>query len=304
MKFSVTILGSNSSLPTLERNPSSQLVNHNEKYFLVDCAEGTQLQMKKYKINPQKINHIFISHLHGDHYFGLIGLISSMHLMGRVNPLKVFGPSGLEEIISLQFRYSGTYLAYPIEFITVNHLISETLYSDEHLDILSFPLKHRIPTTGYIFREKRMRPKLNKDIIGKLNPSIEEIRMIKRGMDYTNSKGITYLNHELTLEPPAPRKFVYCSDTAYDESIVPYIARADLLYHESTFLSSESQHAAEKQHSTAFEAATIASIANVKKLLLGHFSVRYDKPALFLQEALRKFKNTELASDGLSLEIG
>ena len=262
MIFSVTILGSNSAIPTLLRNPSAHLLNVNERIFLIDCAEGTQLQLRKYKIHFQRIKHILISHLHGDHYFGLIGLLTTFHLLGRKTELHLYAPPELEEIIRVQLDASLTQLLYPLIF---HPIVSDDLHlimEDERVTVHAFPLDHRIPTYGFVFREKI------------------KVRKI-----------------------PAKRSYAYCSDTAYSEKIIPYVQKVDLLYHEATFMQDKAKAAAEKFHSTTVEAATIALKSRVKKLLIGHYSARYEELQPLLDEAREIFPETYLAEDGKTFTI-
>ena len=301
--FNVTILGSNSAIPTLKRNPTSHLVNHNERFFLIDCAEGTQLQLRRSQIRMQRINHIFISHLHGDHFFGLIGLISSMHLLGRKKELHVFGPPQLKEIIDLQLNASQTVLIYPLEFHPINPDAQEIIYEDDKLTITTIPLNHRIPTCGFLFKEKKGKRRIRKQVIKEHNMAIEDILGVKEGADFTNSEGMLFKNSEITEKPNAPRSYAYCSDTAYTEAIIPLIQQVSLLYHEATFMNEKADVAAEKFHSTTIEAATIAKKAQVGKLIIGHFSTRYENIDEMLKEAKSVFPETEAAYDGKTYQI-
>jgi ribonuclease Z len=303
MIFTVTILGSNSAIPALRRNPTAQLVNHNERFFLLDCAEGTQLQLRKNKLKVQRINHIFISHLHGDHFFGLIGLISTMHLLGRNKDLHIYGPPQLEEILQLQLDASETELIYPLIFHPIQAEKREVIYEDEKLKVSTIPLKHRIPTCGFLFQEKQGKRKLKKEKIKKLNIAPEQFLQIKDGADFIDTGGTIIKNIELTNDPDPIRSYAYCSDTAYFEDIIPLIKGADLLYHETTFMDDRAQAATDKFHSTTIEAATIAKKAGVKKLIIGHFSNRYDNPEILQNEARTIFPNTETATDGKVFEI-
>jgi ribonuclease Z len=303
MIFTVTILGSNSAIPALRRNPTAQLVNHNERFFLLDCAEGTQLQLRKNKLKVQRINHIFISHLHGDHFFGLIGLISTMHLLGRNKDLHIYGPPQLEEILQLQLDASETELIYPMIFHPIQAEKREVIYEDEKLKVSTIPLKHRIPTCGFLFQEKQGKRKLKKEKIKKLNIAPEQFLQIKDGADFIDTGGTIIKNIELTNDPDPIRSYAYCSDTAYFEDIIPLIKGADLLYHETTFMDDRAQAATDKFHSTTIEAATIAKKAGVKKLIIGHFSNRYDNPEILQNEARTIFPNTETATDGKVFEI-
>jgi ribonuclease Z len=303
MTFNVTILGSNSAIPTIKRNPTSQLVNHLERFFLIDCAEGTQVQLRRNKIRIQRINHIFISHLHGDHFFGLIGLISSMHLLGRKKELNIYGPPQLKEILDIQLEASQTELNYPLEFHPTRPSENETIYEDEKLCISTIPLNHRIPTCGFLFREKQGKRRLIRDEVKALNIPVEQFPGIKNGEDYIKEDGTVIGNGEITKDPHIVRSYAYCSDTSYFEPIIPLIENADLLYHETTFMQDRAQAAADKFHTTTIEAATIAKKAKVKRLIIGHFSNRYDEPNVLLEEAQTVFRNTKLALDGKVFEV-
>jgi len=303
MNFSVTILGSNSAIPTVKRNPTAQLVNHNERMFLIDCAEGTQVQLRKIKMRIQRINHIFISHLHGDHFFGLIGLISSMHLLGRNRKLNVYGPPKLEEILQLQLSASETQLNYELVFHPLKMEESNVIYEDEKLTVSTIPLKHSIPTVGFLFREKLGRRRLIRDMVSKLNIPVQNLAPIKDGADFIDDDGNRHKNSEITMDPLVPRTYAYCSDTAYHEPVIPIIERANLLYHETTFMHDMAKVAAEKFHSTTIEAASIAKKANIKKLIIGHFSMRYDILDDLVNEARTVFSDTQLARDGNVFEI-
>ena len=303
MVFKVNILGSNSAVPTLKRQPTAQLVNHNERFYLIDCAEGTQLQLRKFKFRLQRIGHIFISHLHGDHFFGLIGLISTMHLLGRNKELHVYGPAELEEIIHLQLKVSQTELVYPFYFHAIDPDKNEVIYENDKLTISTIPLDHRIPTCGFLFREKQGKRRLIKSVVNKLDIPIDQFVKIKSGADFKDTDGRVYKNEELTMDPYPIRSYAYCSDTKYKESIVPVIKNVSLLYHEATFMQDRADVATEKFHSTTMEAATIALKAGVKQLIIGHFSTRYENPEDMLVESQSVFKNTDVAVDGCIFEV-
>jgi ribonuclease Z len=303
MTFSLTILGSNSAIPILNRNPSAHLLTVNERLFLIDCAEGTQLQLRKFHIHFQRINRIFITHMHGDHYFGLIGLLNTFHLLGRTEEIQLYGPSTLKEIIDLQLRTSMTTLHYPLTFHVVSSDKFNLIHEDDHVTVYSFPLVHSVPTCGFIFREKKQERKIRKEMLEKINIPFEELRKIKKGEDFTDEKGVVYKNDKLTIDPPEPRSYAYCSDTTYTETIIPYIRGCNLLYHETTFMNEMAAVAKEKFHSTTRDAATIASKANVKKLLIGHFSARYEDLGPLLEEARAIFRETYLAEDGEIFQI-
>jgi len=302
--FNVTILGCNSAIPTIKRNPTSQIVNHNERFFMIDCAEGTQLQLRKRRIKIQRINHIFISHLHGDHFFGLIGLISTMHLLGRNKELHIYAPAPLEEILNIQLKASQTELVYPLFFHPIDPDKVEAIYEDEKLTITTVPLDHRIPTCGFLFKEKLGKRKLMKEKLSEHNVPVTEFVNLKNGGDYTDKNGKVIKNEMLTDDPYPTRSYAYCSDTGYTESIIPIVKDVDLLYHEATFTQDKVEVAREKFHSTAVDAASIAKEANVKKLIIGHFSTRYESSDPLEEEAKAVFKNTMAASDGKKIEIG
>ncbi|NVO21015.1 MAG: ribonuclease Z [Bacteroidetes bacterium] len=303
-KFNITVLGSSSAIPTTERNPTAQLINHNDHLFLIDCGEGTQVTLRKMHIHFQKINHIFISHLHGDHFFGLIGLISSMHLLGRTKKLTVYGPPDLKEILDLQLRVTWTELQYPLVFHPTQADKPEQIFDNESLSVFSFPVLHRIPTTGFIFKEKQGERRIRKEAISLFNIPLHEIASIKKGSDFRDSKGILHSNASLTIDPYPVRSYAYCADTAYFEEIIPVIKGVDLLYHETTFMQDKAANAAEKFHSTTKEAATIALKAGAKRLIIGHYSARYDDLQPLLLESREVFPQTELAYEGLKVSIG
>jgi ribonuclease Z len=303
MKFTITILGCNSAIPKPGRNSSAQVVTLNSKPYLVDCGEGTQIQMRKSGIRFQKIDHIFISHLHGDHFFGLIGLISTYCLLGRTNPLHVYAPDGLREIIDLQISTTSTELTFPLYFSPIDPDRPEKIFSDDQMLVSTIPMLHRIPTSGFLFVEKERDRNIRKEFLNIESPSFAEIRNIKAGMDYTNSAGKTYSNPEITRPQYRSRSYAYCTDTAYSERILPQIRGVDLLYHESTFMHDKQPKAEERFHSTTVQAAMIASKAQAGRLLLGHFSPRYEDLQPLLEEARSVFPDTDLALDGCVFDI-
>ncbi len=303
MAFSVTILGSSSATPTSKRNPTSMLLNMNHKYFLIDCGEGTQIQLRRFHIRIQKINHIFISHLHGDHFFGLVGLISSMHLFGREEALHVYADERIREIVELQMQASATELRFPVIYHPTDSSRVDMIYEDDTHFVQSFPLDHRVPTTGFFFSEKQRPLKIRKDFVKRENVPVEEILKIKAGADYTTKSGRHYKNNQITIKPPPPRAFAYCSDTRYNESLAGHVRGANLLYHEATFMEDMASMAADKFHSTAREAATVARDAGVDRLIVGHFSARYKVLDKLLDEAREIFPNTDLAEDGAVFKV-
>ena len=298
MTFSVTILGSNSALPTTKRYPTAQVLNVSERFFLIDCGEGTQLQLRHNHIKFSKINNIFISHLHGDHLFGLIGFISTLGLLGRKNDLHIYANKDLELILTPQTDYFCRDIPFSIVYHHLNDNNAETIYEDMKVEVLSFPLKHRIPTCGFLFREKPKEPNIRKDAIKKYNLSIADIVRIKKEDDYYGNEGEIIDSTKLLLPSPVPRSYAFCSDTKYYPKIIPVIQGVDLLYHEATFADEHEKLAKKTTHSTARQAAIIARDAGVKKLILGHFSSRYTDLTILEKEAKEVFQNTTLVNDG------
>lgn len=303
MSFSVTVLGSGAALPTANRNPSAQYVLCNDRHILIDCGEGTQVQLRKNKIHIQKINHILISHLHGDHFFGLVGFLSTLHLLGRDRGLTVYGPEELEQIIRIQLEVGGTKLGFELNFVALNGKEHRLLFEDRLIEIWTFPLKHRIPTNGFLIQEKPKERKLNAELFEQAGLSLTLIPQLKRGEDVVLENGQVIEADEYTFVSRKSKSFVYCSDTAYDERILAYIQGADLLYHEATFLNDKADRAKQTYHSTAEQAARIASQAEVKKLLIGHLSARYESGDKHLQEAQTIFEKTEIAEDGTTYVV-
>lgn len=302
-KFQVTILGCGSAMPTTLHNPSSQLVDVNEKLFMIDCGEGTQLQMRKYKTRISKLHSIFISHLHGDHIFGLPGLLSTFSMLGRKNDLNIYAHRELEIFFHPFIKYFGNQFSYKINHIPLNPDSYEQIFENNSIRVLSFPLKHRIPTNGFLFEEKESPRHIKREMIDFYNIPFRRIRDIKLGADFVTDDGKLIKNEILTTPPNPPRKYAYCSDTAYSSDIIPYIANANVLYHEATFAENESRRAQETFHSTARQAAEIAKAANVKKLIIGHFSSRYNEPDELLKEAVSIFPETELANEGMIIDL-
>ena len=299
----LTILGCYAATPRTLSNPTSQVLEIKNKVFLIDCAEGTQVQLRKSKVKFSKISHIFISHLHGDHFYGLVGLISTFMLLNRENDLHVYGPKGIKEIILLQLKYSGSYTAYNLYFHELESTESVTIFEDDDVAVKTIPLQHRIYTNGYLFEEKNTQRKPNIENIEAYNIDKVYYNKIKNGGDITLENGTIIPNSELSF-PPAPNKsYAFCSDTIYNENIIPIIESVDALYHESTFLETESHLAEKTMHSTAIQAATIAKKANVKKLILGHFSTRYGNIELFKEQAQTVFQNSDIADDGKEYDI-
>ena len=295
MSLKLTILGYNSAVPKRKVAPTAQLLEVESRMFLIDCGEGTQVQLRKAKAKFSRINHIFISHLHGDHVFGLIGLISSFQLLGRETPLHIFGPKGIQDFIMNQLRHTESKCTYELLFTELDKTESVKIYEDEKVEVFTIPLQHRIYANGYLFREKPKLRKLNIDAIHGY-PEIEicDYENLRRGRDFKLENGELIPNSKLTFDPPKTQSYAFCSDTRYWPEIVPIIKGVDLLYHESTFLSDLQEMADRTAHSTAREAAMIARDAEVGQLILGHFSNRYEDLSVFLDEAKPVFENTIL----------
>ena len=299
----LTILGCYAATPRTFTNPTSQILEIKNRIFLIDCAEGTQVQLRKNKIKFSKINHIFISHLHGDHFFGLIGLVSTFTLLNRTTDLHIYGPKGIQEIIRLQLRLSNSWPNYGLFFHELESNESEVIFEDEKVSVKTIPLKHRVYTNGFLFQEKIGERKLNLDAVQNYEIDSCYYQNIKNGRDITLDDGTVIENAKLTFDPVTPKKYAFCSDTAYHETILSIIDDVDVLYHEATFLQSEENLAKRTMHSTAKEAATIALKANVKQLILGHYSTRYENIDLFKVEAETVFQKVLLANDGKIFEF-
>jgi len=303
VSFSLRILGCNSATPTAWANPSAQFLNMEERYFLIDCGEGTQVELRRHKIKFSRINNIFISHLHGDHFFGLIGLLSTFHMLDRKTELNIYSPKGLKDLIVNQLRITQTHLSYFINFIELSTKEALTVFEDEKVEVVAFPLKHRIECYGYRFNEKEKERKLDINAVKENNIDMSLYRLIKKGEDVVNEDGETIANNLITFDPPKPLSYSYCSDTAYSEKIIPWIKGVDLLYHESTFLEDRKDLAKKTGHSTAKDAAKIAVKAGVETLLLGHFSARYKNRNVYLEEALEVFERVVLSEDGKEITL-
>ncbi len=304
MKFELTILGSNSALPTSKRFPTAQVLNVLERFFLIDCGEGAQIQLKKFRVPMSRINHIFISHLHGDHFFGLIGLISSFSLQGRTNDLHIYAHSKLEEIIRFQLDILKTPLSYKLIFHHIFGTEVQMLFEDDALTVEAFPLRHGVmPCAGFLFKEKERPRLLKKDLLDYYQIPIKLRHGIKMGDDYLTDEGDLIPNARLTVEAARPRSYAFCTDTAYFPRIVPIIKGVDLLYHEATFLKADIKRAKSTYHSTTEQAAKIAEEAKVGKLLVGHFSARFHDLSDHLKETKQVFPNVALAEDGAVFEI-
>lgn len=299
--LSVTILGNNSAVPAFNRHPTSQIVTHDGNNYLIDCGEGTQIQMIKYKVRRGKISHIFISHLHGDHYFGLIGLINTFSLLSHKQELHIYAPAPLQEIIEMQLAVADTQLSYPLHFQTLTKPC--VLVDNEKIRISCFPTTHRIECYGFTFEEKEGKRKLLIDKVRKLNIPVSFYSSLQQGLDYITPRGQTIANDSVTAAPEKGKKYCFCADTKYDESIIEHIYKADMIYHEATYLDNLREKAEARFHSTTRQAAEIAKRAMVKKLLIGHFSSKYSTLDQFLVESREVFPNTELAIEGETYEM-
>ncbi|WP_372948503.1 ribonuclease Z [Mariniphaga sp.] len=303
MAFELTILGSSSATPTSERYPTAQVLNMLGRFFLIDCGEGTQMQIRRQKIGFGKIKHIFISHLHGDHYYGLIGLISTFNLLGLKNDLHIYSPSQLKEIIQPQLDFLKGDLQFNVIFHPLNFKKPQLIFEDKKVEVVSFPLKHSINCCGFLFREKEKEANIKKECIQQYNIPIAQIVKIKQGADFITEEGETIPNEVLTTPPPPPLSYAFCSDTAFYPPVADVIQGVNLLYHEATFTEELRDWADKTYHSTALDAAKIAQMAHAGKLILGHFSSRYESAEPFLMEAKTVFPNTEDVVDGKTYVI-
>ena len=297
MTFELTVLGSSSALPTSTKYPAAHVLNVHERLFLVDCGEGTQMQLRKAKIKFGKLNHIFISHLHGDHVFGLFGLLSTFDLLGRKNTITIHGPTGIEKLINFYTEQFAPERSFEIKVDVIGHRSEKLVYEDKILEITAFPLKHRVPTFGYLFREKTRPLNIKAHSIQEYNLNYKQISDIKEGKDLVLDTGEKIPNHALTQPAVKPRSYAYCSDTAVYEKNIPLLSGTDLMYHESTFLDRDKKLARQTGHSTSIQAAEMAKRAGVKQLLIGHFSNRYQNDNDFLEEAKTVFENTHVARE-------
>ncbi len=302
-KFEIHILGCGSALPTTKHFASSQVVNIREKLFMIDCGEGAQLQLRKSKLKFSRLNHIFISHLHGDHCFGLMGLISTFSMLGRTADLHIHAPKELEKLLLPQLHFFCKGMGYKVIFHTIDTQQQTCIYEDRSVIVYSIPLQHRIPCSGFLFTEKPTPNHIRRDMIDFYQIPICELNRIKNGADYQLPDGTYIPNDRLTIPSDPPRKYAYCSDTVYNRKIIEQIRDVDLLFHEATFAESELARAKETFHTTASQAGRIAREAQVKQLLIGHFSARYDEESTLLKEAKSVFPNTILAKENLCVRL-
>ncbi len=302
--FELTVLGCSSATPTSKRNPTAQLLNVAERFFLIDCGEATQIQLRRFKLKFQRINHIFISHLHGDHYLGLMGLVSSMHLLGRTDELHIYCPGELQEIVDIQLKHSQSFLKFPIIYHPHSYTDNELIFEDQKVEVRTIVLNHRIPCCGFLFREKQVQGNVSKEVIEKYKLKVDQIVAAKAGKDIMLPDGTVIPNSELITKLIPPRTYAYCSDTCYDERLIDLIKGANLLYHEATFLHEMQDRAKETFHTTALQAGLIAKKANVKQLMIGHYSARYKDITPLLDEAKTQFENTIAAIEGEHTIIG
>lgn len=299
----LTILGSSSALPTSERFPSAHVLNAHERLFLIDCGEGTQMQLRKNRIRFGKINHVFISHLHGDHIFGIYGFLSTLSLMGRKTPLKLYAPEAYDKILLSHLNDFDIQLGYEIHFTPLKAKEKQLILDDKYITVYSFPLVHRVPAFGFLFREKEKELNINKESLSHYNIPVERIPAIKKGEDYIRPDGVVIKNEDMTLPPDKPLSYAYCSDTRYFSKLASYIQEVTMLYHEATFDKSKDDLAKMTFHSTTIDAANTAVRAGAGTLLIGHFSSRYRNIEPLVNEARSVFSRTFPAIDGKSYEI-
>lgn len=302
MKFELTILGCGGAIPTLERKPTSQYLNIQDRHFLIDCGEGTQIQLRKFKCKFSKIDHIFISHLHGDHFLGIFGYLSSLNLLGRNNDIHIYAPENLNNLLEVHNNVAGKNFNFNIVFHPLNFSKLERIYNDKIMEVFSFPVKHSVPTCGFLFKEKSTDRRMIKEKIKELDLNIESIKKFKNS-ENCEVNGVLIDYNDVTTQGNQPRTYAYCADSQYDENIISYLENVDLIYHESTFLESKMDKAIKTKHSTAKQAATIALKAKAKQLIIGHFSARYDNSDPFLEEAKVVFNQTITAYDGYTHQI-
>ncbi len=301
--FEVTILGTSSAIPAFKRFPSSQLVHLNGSYVLIDCGEGTQMQLRKYKLPFSRIETLLVSHVHGDHIFGIPGFLTSLSLLQREKPLTIVCPINLKKLLDVVIKESASKISYPINYICINPHQKELVFCTDKYKVFAFPLKHRVPTFGYLIEEQERDRKILLSEVEKFKIPIHQMNRLKKGMDAEDENGNIVSNKLLTSAPTPTRKYAYCSDTAKEPTICNYIRNADMLYHEATFMKEHQKLADSTMHSTSIDAAETAKSSNVKKLLIGHYSGRYEKLDILLKEAQEIFENTFLSKEGETFKI-
>jgi len=305
MSFKLTILGSSAAVPTVYRSLSSQVLEHERTIFLIDCGEGSQLQMLKYDIRLHRIDHIFISHLHGDHYLGLQGFLNTLSLERRERELTLYAPKPLEDFLPMALNLAGcSELSFPLRFVALEKETVETIFENDRLTVEAVPLFHLIPTYGFVFREKMRGRNIKRSFIEAFDPHFKTIKAIKQGEDFIDKHGTIIPNETITNAPQPPASYAYLSDTRYDESLVPFVSGIEVLYHEATFSDAEAHLAHERFHTTSRQAATLAQKAQVKRLLLGHVSSRFLNNVSALEKQAREvFPNVKVVSDGERFDI-
>ena len=297
----LTVLGCYAATPRTFTNPTSQVLEINNELFLIDCGEGTQVELRRHKIKFGKIKHVFISHLHGDHFYGLVGLVSTFMLLNRKTELHIYGPKGIKEIVLMQLKFSNSWTGYPLYFHELTSNEPQVILNTRKVTVETIPLKHRIYANGYLFKEKPKPRKLLMEEVEKYDIDVAYYKGIKKGKDAVLDNGTVIPNAQLTADPEPPQSYAFCSDTAYHPAMVEQLKNTTVLYHESTFLEEHAYLAAPTGHSTAREAAAIARAANVSQLILGHFSTRYESIEIFKKEAAEVFPYVHLADDGKEL---
>ena len=301
--FKIHILGCGSALPTLRHNPSAQVVELRGKQFMIDCGEGTQTQMRRQRIGFNKVVAIFISHIHGDHCFGLIGMLSSFGLLGRTMPLAIYAPKEFKPVLDMMLKTFCDDVDYEIQFHAVDTTKQQVIYEDRSLTVESIPLKHRLPTCGFLFREKPTLPHIRRDMIDFYRIPVSQINNIKNGASWTDEEGRLIPNERLTMPADKPRSYAYCSDTSYLPALHERIAGVSCLYHESTYTTADADRAEMYFHSTAAQAAQVARDANAGRLLLGHYSSKYDDERQLLKEAQEVFAQSQLTNEGMTIDL-
>ncbi len=302
-QFELNILGCGSALPTTKHFPSAQVVRLRNKLYMIDCGEGAQIQFRSMGLNFNRLNHIFLSHLHGDHCFGLPGLLSTLNLLGKTGEVVIHAQPDAEKVFQPILNYFCSKMTYSVKFNSINPFNNELIFEDKSLKVYSIPLKHRAPTCGFLFEERPKLPHIIRETIDFYQIPVKQLNEIKQGADFVTPDGEVVPNNRLTRPATLPKKYAYCSDTAYSEKIIPIIEGVDLLYHEATFCEEDLRRAKETGHSSAKQAATIAAKANVKKLIIGHFSARYPNTDVLLSEAREIFPETIAAKEQLEITV-